>query len=197
MDDRRAPRYTLLIRAAKLVTSHGEFVGVIRDVSETGVSLRLFHKVPKGDPIELQMPGGAVYELREVWERGHEAGFEFTQPIDVPQLINEAAQFPRRGLRLGLVFPVRIKTLAGTFEGVVGNLSQQGARFECERLFAIDQTLRIETLERGVDLGEVRAKVRWRRNNQYGVVFDDTLTLSDFAQLAARLQDPGLLEELS
>ncbi len=194
-DERRAPRYTLLIRAAKLVTSHGEFVGVIRDVSETGLSLRLFHKVPQGDPIELHMPGGTVYELSNVWTRGMEAGFEFARSIDVAKIINEVAEFPKRGLRLGLVFPIRVRTLTGTYEGVVENLSQQGARFECDGLFAIDQTLHIEPLVSGAILQDVRAKVRWRRDKGYGVVFDDTLTLGDFAQLAARLQDPRLLAE--
>lgn len=197
VEDRRAPRYTLLIRAAKIVTSHGEFVGVIRDVSETGVSLRLFHGLPDGDPVELHMPGGCTYELMNVWARGNEAGFEFLKPVDVARLINEVGEYPKRGLRLGLVFPIRVRTLTGSFEGVVENLSQQGARFECEGVFAIDQTVRIEALEGGPDLSEVRAKVRWRRDNMYGVVFDDTLTLSDFARLAARLQDPRLLANLS
>jgi len=192
-EERRAPRFTLLIRAAKLVSSQGEFVCVVRDVSETGVAVRLFHKLPVGDPIELHMPGGGVYELRNVWERENEAGFEFAKPVDVGRLIHEAGQYPKRGLRLGLCFPIRIKTLTQNSEGIVENLSQQGARFECNSLFAIDQTLRIESVDGGAGLKEVRAKVRWRRDNDYGVVFDDTLTLEDFARLAARLQCPQLL----
>lgn len=193
-EKRRMERYTLLIRAAKIVTAHGEFIGVIRDVSEAGLSLRLFHNMPQGDPIELHMPGGTIYNLRSVWSRELEAGFEFDRIVDVAQLINEVGEFPKRGLRLGLVFPVRLRTLTGTFDGVVENLSQQGARVDCNGRFAIDQTVRIECLESAAELGEVRAKVRWRRDSQYGVVFEDTLTLRDFALLAARLQDPGLLD---
>ena len=41
---------------------------------------------------------------------------------------------------------------------------------------------------------EIRAKVRWRRERHYGVVFDDTFALGDFARLAARLQAPALLD---
>ena len=193
IEERRAPRFTLLIRAAKLVTAQGEFVCVVRDVSETGVAVRLFHKMPTGDPIELHMPGGSVYELRNVWDRGNEAGFEFAKPVDVARLINEAGQYPKRGLRLGVNFPIRVKTLSGTSEGLVENLSQQGARFECDTLFAIDQTLRLESAVPGIAMKEVRAKVRWRRDQNYGVVFDDTLSLEDFARFAARLQCPGLL----
>ncbi|KPP88362.1 PilZ domain-containing protein [Erythrobacter sp. HL-111] len=195
-DMRAAPRFTLLIRAAKLVCAKGEFVCVIRDVSETGVSVRLFHRLPSGGPYELHMPGGVAYEMRAVWQRDNEAGFEFTRPVEVSRLISEAGQYPKRGIRLDLFFPITIRTLAQQCEGVVENISQQGARFECDGLFAIDQTLRIE----GTDLGgafrkEVRVKVRWRRARHYGVVFDDTFTLGDFARLAAQLQEPALLRE--
>lgn len=193
-EQRVAPRFTLLIRAAKLVSAQGEFVCVIRDVSETGVSVRLFHALPSCQEFELHMPAGAVYQMVRVWNRDNEAGFAFTQPVDVGQLVNESGDYPKRGLRLGLCFPVRVSTLSQTCEAVVENLSQQGARIECDALLAIDQAVRIAAPDLVGTLREVRAKVRWRRGRHYGVVFDDTFTLGDFARLAARLQAPALLE---
>ena len=190
-DQRAAPRFTLLIRAAKLVADQGEFVCVIRDVSETGVSVRLFHSLPRCETFELEMPSGGQYEIRPVWERGNEAGFEFTRPVQVAKLITEAGEYPKRGLRLGLCFPIQVSSLGKANEAIVENLSQQGARIVCEGRFAIDQNLRID----GEEMKEVRAKVRWRSDDSYGVVFDDTFTLGDFARLAARLQAPGLLGE--
>lgn len=195
VESRAAPRITLLIRAAKLVAHNGEFVCVIRDVSETGISVRMFHKLPADEVFELYMPGGAVYTIRRVWERNNEAGFEFTTPIDVESIVNEASEYPKRGLRLGLYFPVRLSTATQCCEGIVENFSQQGARIECDGLFAIDQNLRISGGEGTAMLGELRAKIRWRRDNHYGVVFDDTFTLGDFARMAARMQYPGLLED--
>lgn len=194
VEARAAPRYTLLIRAAKLVSSHGEFVCVLRDVSDTGVCVRLFHRAPTGNPIELHMPSGGVYELTQVWERDNEAGYEFAHPVDVARLINEAGEYPKRGLRIGVFFPIKLRTLSGKSAGVVENLSQQGARFECEGLYAIDQSLFIDSEDGGVEFNDIKAKVRWRRESEYGVVFDDTLTLADFARLAARLQCPALLD---
>lgn len=194
-EQRAAPRVTLLIRAAKLVSAQGEFVCVIRDVSETGVSVRLFHALPSCKDFALHMPGGAIYEISRVWEKGNEAGFTFVQPVAVDQLVNESSEYPKRGLRLGLCFPVTVHMLAGSFEALVENLSQQGARLTCDRLLAIDQTVRLALPDGSSKPREVRAKVRWRRENYYGVVFDDTFTLGEFARLAAQLQAPALLRD--
>lgn len=192
---RAAPRFTLLIRAAKLVSAQGEFVCVIRDVSETGISVRLFHALPGCQEFELHMPGGALYGVIPVWQRDSEAGFRFANPVEVPRLINESGEYPKRGLRLGLCFPVTIATITGRFDGVVENMSQQGARIVSDALLAIDQTVRIEAPGISGEMREVRAKVRWRRDSHFGMVFDDTFTLGDFARLAARLQAPALLGE--
>lgn len=194
-DQRAAPRFTLLIRAAKLVSAQGEFVCVIRDVSETGVSVRLFHALPGCNDFALHMPAGAVYEVSRVWEKGNEAGFTFTEAVEVERLVNESSEYPKRGLRLGLCFPVTVNILAGSFEALVENLSQQGARLTCDRLLAIDQTVRLAMPGLSGKPREVRAKVRWRREQHYGVVFDDTFTLGDFARLAALLQAPALLAD--
>lgn len=193
-DQRAAPRFTLLIRAAKLVSAQGEFVCVIRDVSETGVSVRLFHALPGCKDFALHMPAGAVYEITAMWQRNNEAGFAFAQSVEVERLVNESAEYPKRGLRLGLCFPVTVNTLTGRFAAVVENLSQQGARISCDGLLAIDQSVRVEAPGLDGETRDVRAKVRWRRDQHYGLVFDDTFALGDFARLAARLQAPALLE---
>lgn len=192
---RAAPRFTLLIRAAKLVSSQGEFVCVIRDVSDTGISVRLFHALPGCTSFALHMPAGATYEVSPVWQRNNEAGFSFNASVEVERLVNESTEYPKRGLRLALCFPVTLNILAGKVEAVVENLSQQGARLTCKQMLAIDQTVRLEMPDMTGKLREVRAKIRWRRDNSYGAVFDDTFALGDFARLAALLQAPALLDK--
>lgn len=194
-EERAAPRFTLLIKAARLIAAQGEFVCVIRDVSETGMSIRLFHACPSGDQFQLDMPNGGSYALSLVWERDHQAGFEFAKPVDVAQLIRETEDESRTGLRLGLFFPVTVSTLTHSGEAIVENMSRQGARLRCEEAFAIDQNLRIKGGRDAEMFKEVRAKVRWRKDDIYGVVFDDTLSLGDFARLAAQLQEPALLSD--
>ncbi|MEP5937777.1 MAG: PilZ domain-containing protein [Erythrobacter sp.] len=186
---RSAPRFSLLIRAAKLVSGQGEFVCVIRDVSATGISVKLFHKLPQGAELDLELQCGEVYRIKLVWEREGEAGFQFVEQIDVEQFVSEVGSFPKRGLRLNIEISTTVKTLTERSAATIKNLSQQGARFECDTMFALDQNLRIENNR----MGEFYAKVRWRRDAEYGVVFDDVMTLGDFARTAARLQAPTLI----
>lgn len=190
-DLRAAPRYTSLIRAAKLVSSQGEFVCVIRDVSRLGIGLRLFHNLPIGDALALELQNGDSYELHKVRDMGREASFTFARPVCVDQLIRDSGSYPRRQLRLGIAMPLSIQTISGSSEAISENISQQGCRIECEDRFAIDQNVRLS----GEGFPEVRAKVRWRKENSFGLVFENTFTLGEFAVLAARLQCPSLLSE--
>lgn len=188
-DQRGAPRYASLIRSAKLVCGQGEFVCVIRDVSASGVSLRAFHALPTDENIALELQNGETYEISQVRTNGVEASYRFKRTVPVERLIRESWSFPKRQLRLNLAMPLTVSTLTQKAEACMLNLSQQGARIECDSVFAIDQIVRVENHH----LPEIRSKVRWRRDANYGLAFDDVFSLRQFALLAARIQCPLLL----
>lgn len=189
--ERSARRYNLVIRPAKLVSPQGEFVCIIRDVSESGISVRSFHRLPAGDRMALEMQTGDAHEIEKVWEDGKDAGFRFLGKCDVESVVREAGSFPKRRLRLRVALPIEITTLAGRSEGMIENLSQQGAQVTCATVFARDQMVRLK----GPKLPEISAKVRWRDDGRYGLVFENTFALEQLARLAASLQAPGLLED--
>ncbi|MEP0189491.1 MAG: PilZ domain-containing protein [Erythrobacter sp.] len=195
VDRRCTKRQNLLIRVAKLISAQGEFVCVVRDYSEMGVSIRLFHAIPMSKELELEMPTGNCYKINLVRSEGEEVGFTFSGTIDTEEFARAFGDHPKRPLRLGIYFPVRLNTLSQSTEATVGNLSQQGARLDGGMQFALDQNVRIEGCDGAEAFGEVRAKVRWRGDEQCGVVFDDTMTLREFARLAAKLQAPALLDD--
>lgn len=188
-DQRGAPRYTSLIRSAKLVCGQGEFVCVIRDVSSTGVSLRTFHALPIDHAIALELQNGERYEMTQVRADGLEASYQFDKPVAVDRLVHENWTFPKRQLRLNIVIPLEIAALTGRAKAVSLNLSQQGARIECDQIFAIDQRVTISCPQ----LPDIRCTVRWRKDSNYGLVFEDTFSLRNFAMLAVKVQCPHLL----
>lgn len=187
-EQRAAPRFTSLIRSAKLVTDQGEFVCVVRDVSSTGVRLRCFHTVPRGQRMAIELQNGELFDIERVRDEGHEASFRFATEVPIERLISDSPNYPRRLLRLNIAIPLSLRALSGPGPAKTQNLSQQGCRVECNMPLALAQSVVIETPH----LPGIRAKVRWRRGGEYGLVFEDTFTLKDFAIHAARLQCPSL-----
>ena len=66
----------------------------------------------------------------------------------------------------------------------IGNLSQQGALVSTGEHLALAQRIRIEA----DGLPAIAAKVRWRRDEEYGLSFEDTFQFAELAALAFDLQ---------
>jgi PilZ domain len=181
---RGAQRFTLLIRTAKLVSESGEYLCIIRDVSETGVRLRLFHDLPADTRMALELANGEVYFIERVWERDSHAGFRFAAPIDVHAFIAEVSPYPRRQMRLRIQFPAVLTAGVQASVATVRDLSPQGARIETARYLALGQRLKLEA----DSFPAVMAKVCWRNGSDYGLAFEQVFTLEALAVLAARLQ---------
>lgn len=180
---RSAPRYTLLMRTAKLIGSAGEYLCVVRDVSATGISVRTFHPLPAG-ALTLELPSGDRYPIETVWEKDGSAGFRFPAEVDVARLVEGKGRFPKRGVRLHLELAATLSSLGGTFNATIRNISQQGALVECNHRFALQQKVRLDSK----GLPTIRAVIRWRRDNEYGLTFDDTFQFAELARIAAQLQ---------
>ena len=184
VEQRAAPRFTLLLRQAKLRCRSGEFLCVIRDVSETGLSIRTFHPLPPDHLMAIELAEKRPHLLEKVWEKEGAAGFRFRDPVGLDELLADDARFPRRQFRIEVDCPVEIRA-----DGVVSpagftNLSQQGACIRSDRELARDQPVSLNSpMLPGID-----AKVRWRRDGIHGLVFEQTFSLREFAYLIARLQ---------
>ena len=183
-EQRIAPRFTLLIRTAKLISASGEFLCVIRDASATGVSIRIFHPLPHGEQLTLELPNGDQHAIERVWEREGSAGFRFSVPVDIDRLLQNKSRYPKRPVRLKLQLPALISCHGTTAGVVIRNISQQGALVESPLRLAIDQRLRLEA----DNLPVIQASVRWRKGSDFGLVFDDTFQFGELAKLAANLQ---------
>jgi hypothetical protein len=181
---RSAPRFTLLIRSAKLVCSHGEYLCIIRDVSASGVRLRIFHPLPPAQTFELELATGERFQVDRVWEAKDHAGFRFADWIDVQDFISEASPYPKRALRLRLDFPAAIATDTNVAGVTVRDLSREGARIETTLPLAIRQKVKL-TAE---GMPAIIGNVCWRSNAAYGLVFQQVFSFEELAKLAAKLQ---------
>ena len=186
-DRRSGQRYTLILRAGKLICAAGEFLCVLRDVSDKGLKARLFHPLPPSPSYEIELYDGARLGIEPVWSRGFNAGFRFADaPVDVHGLLAEAGPFPKRHIRLALATDLNVQLLGadGVRIGRVRDVSQHGAQLEVEGALKIGQQLRLEAAH----FPPQQVRVRWRRGSRYGVVFQQGFRLDQLAELVARLQ---------
>lgn len=181
---RGAERYALLIRTAKLVTEAGEFLCVVRDVSATGLRLKLFHPLPDLDRMAVELANGEFYFVEKVWERDGHAGFRFAAPIDVGRFMEEPSDYPRRPVRAAVSLPAMLSADGERSPVTITDLSQAGARIACDRHLAIEQRIKIEA----AGLPPLFANVCWRSSPDYGLVFQQHFAFADLALMVARIQ---------
>ena len=190
-DQRGAPRFALMLRSAKLIADGGDYLCIIRDVSETGIKLRLFHPVPHAASLMIETASGQHYPMQVVWESKTEAGFRFLQPIDVDAFVSESGPYPKRPLRLRVQHPAEVRMGKETHRAMILDISRQGARISIDTKLAIGQKFYLEAQE----LPLFEATVCWRRAPEYGVVFSQVMGLEELAQRADRMDraDPSSL----
>lgn len=183
VDERVAPRFTLMIRTGKLIVEDRQYLCLLRDVSATGASVRTFHPLVQGRRYAIEFETGDRVAADLVWNDGQVAGFHFHTPINVDDLMMGSIRYPKRDLRFEIALPVEIHTRNGVLPATISNLSRQGGRIECDSGLALDQLVRIE----GAGMPEIEARVRWRDDGSYGLVFDTTFTLDQLARVLSHL----------
>lgn len=187
LEDRAAPRFTLLIRTAKLVVEDRQYLCVVRDISASGASIRSFHELPEGKRMAIEFQNGDLHPVELIWQKPGEAGFQFLVPIEVDAIVAGYGDFPKRDLRFDIELPVTLNTNGRQLQAQLVNLSRQGGSIETSDSLMIDQPIRMEA--RGVP--EIEARVRWRKDGCYGLVFDTTFSLANLAILIRNLHGRG------
>lgn len=183
-DQRTAPRFTLLIRAAKLTHPDAEFLCVVRDASESGVSVRLFHPLPAGLDFTLELPNGDRHALERVWETEGKAGFRFREAVALERIVEARGGYAKRPVRLRLEVPCTMIAGLRRVQATIGNLSQQGAQIRTLEHLSLAQRVKLE-----IDgVPPIAGRVRWRRQDRYGLSFEDTFQFAELAALAFDLQ---------
>lgn len=182
--ERRAnPRKSMLLRSAKLLVGSREYLCVIRDVSESGLSIRVFHPLPEDADLHLVMGNGDRHRLRTVRREPLLIACEFITPPDVSRIVTEPSRFCRRQTRLNVKMPGAVEGDFGCEMVMITNLSQQGARVECERRLPVHGKVCL-----GANgLPDIHARVCWSHSRAAGLVFYEYFRFEEFAQLVAEI----------
>ncbi len=179
---RLAHRITPTFRTAKLVAGDIEVPCIVRDASISGVMVQLFGAIPEAEAHVLELNNGERFAADPVWIDTRNAGLRFHDHIELNRLLAlSMGKFPKRPLRVRTRAMANIILGEETFAAAIENISQQGARIACGTHLAINQLVRVET---GI-VPSLYAKVRWRKQPDYGLVFERLLEFEELGSFAA------------
>lgn len=181
---RREPRHKLLLRTAKVVCQSGEYVCLVRDVSDGGVGLSFLHAVPDEPRIFLELANGALYPIERCWADNGLAGYRFAAPVSLDHFLSEASQYAHRPVRLRLKVPVLLTVDGHDFHAMLADISRCGAKLNVDRRLPQGAFVRWDAVGLPLRFGHVR----WRKDHDHGVVFQEAIPLAELAQCLFALQ---------
>ena len=172
---------TPLIRTAKLIGENGEFPCVLREIAGDTLRVRLYCDPPLGETrFKLEFGEGDQYRVQLVWHKDDSAGLRFCDYHDLFSLVSDKGPFRKRAIRIAVKLPASFQLGGQTYQTTILDISHQGARIETEEQLPMDQQLRLSIPA----LGDVYARVRWRRHPQYGLALVETFRFEEIAYMA-------------
>ena len=186
-DKRQSHRASLMLRRAKLVCQSGEYLCLIRDVSEKGIGLGFVHDVPPEPRTILQLANGVTYPVERVWAQSRQAGYRFGCTITLGEFLNENTNQPMRPLRLNVEGPVRIQDGRKAMDAILLDLSCEGAKVVSNNAIRTRGLVSFEL----PSLAPQLAQVRWSEEKRYGLQFQHPLSTEELAHCAFALQPFG------
>lgn len=176
-----------MLRRAKLVCQSGEYLTLIRDVSENGISLGFLHDVPPEGRTILQLANGMTYPVERVWAQSRQAGYRFGCTITLDEFLREETPHPVRPLRLNLEGTARVQDGRTVIDTHLLDLSCEGAKIACHDDIRTKGLVSFELPGMSPRL----AQVRWNEGEQYGLQFQHPLESEELATCAMLLQPFG------
>lgn len=175
---------SLMLRRAKLVCETGEYLCLIRDVSELGVGLGFLHDVPPEPRVLLQLANDLTYPVERIWTGKRQAGYRFGGEMTVDAFLREQTPHKPRALRLTIPGTVRIDEGRSPTDARLIDISCEGAKIASPAVYFQNRLLSF-SLE---GLPPQLAQVRWSENGKHGLKFQVPLDTEELALAALQLQ---------
>ncbi len=180
----QAKRRRLMLRSAKVVCASGEYVCLVRDVSQIGTSLSFLHDVPPEERMILALANGLTYPIERVWSGKRQAGYRFGAHILMEEFMHDSAPFELRPIRLEIAAPACLIDRRERATVQMLNISTHGAKIESASDHALHHLIGFQIEGVQQYLGELC----WREETQYGLRFQHPLALQELADLALTRQ---------
>lgn len=183
-ENRQSHRAAMMLRRAKLVCQSGEYLTLIRDVSERGIGLGFLHAVPPEPRTILQLANGMTYPVERIWTEKRQAGYRFGCTVTLDEFLREQTPHPVRPLRLNMPGMVRIRDGRSVLDARLIDLSCEGAKISCSGEMRTKGLIGFEL----DGLPPQLVQVRWTNHTQHGLQFLHSLDTEELAACALHQQ---------
>ena len=193
LERRGEQRHIALLRVALLHVEDSKELCVVRNISPSGLSARVYRKVVGGEQVHVEFRSGELLSGSVVWERDWEVGIVFLAPINVDSVlasrwVTENGQ--RRVLpRVKVGSRGRLKVGSRSFGVVLQDISQGGARVQSNSPIT-DTGDVVLTLPGLPPIGGV---IRWVGGTEIGVSFNECLPFERLGQWIEARRNEGEL----
>ncbi len=174
-------RHMSVFRVGKLITSRGQELCLIRNISSGGLMAHIYSAQDAQERVEIELKAGKTVKGLVVWSRDRKIGVQFDEKIDVAEVLapqpgetDQVARAPRLNIRRR----GRIRLGAHYQLIEIQDISQGGAKLGPAGDAKVDDEI-ILLLE---GLPPLTGVVRWCRDDMIGITFK---TAIPFEQLAA------------
>ena len=180
--DRRAEkRHVALLRVALLHAEGTKELCVVKNLSASGLSVRLYRELETGTQVQIEFRSGELLSGSVVWKRDRDVGIIFPEPIDVAAVLGSrwvTESGRRRNLpRIDISCEGRLGRGPDFQQVVLVDISQGGARVRTERLLEPGGAI--------IDLPGLPAisgVVRWATDAMAGISFNECLSFELLAR---------------
>lgn len=179
---RREHRQVTVMRVGLIHGPDGKQFCLIRNLSSDGLMARVYRRFQPGEALGVELKGGHFLGGEVVWSRGYEIGVQLRARIDLADALSagwaaEDGKRPRLP-RLNLNCPATVREGAQLSPVRVRDISPRGARVELRSSLASGTQI-VLTLP---DLAPIHGVVRWARDGEAGLLFNESLPLEMLAR---------------
>lgn len=191
-EKRTEERLIAILPAAKLVSEDANYICRIKNISAGGLMAEVISPLEVGARVYIELNSEQRVPGQIVWTREGSLGIKFDQDVDLRELLANRAQ--RRGVRPR---PPRLQVSCGATVQIgklyysvdVHDISLGGMKVAISDWQCAGRDV-IVTIE---SLRPVRGRVRWYRDGNAGIVFDQPLRFEELAEwMGKRLEVASL-----
>lgn len=172
-------RHLTLFRVGTIFRDDQRELCLVKNISAGGALVRVYCSLRVGQPLKIELKEGSPVTGRVNWIRGSDAGIQFDEPVDVPELLRQSAnEHPPRMPRVQLQCFGFVRQGAVVHRAVVRNISQGGVSVEVKKPLHNGAAVTVSL----PGLSPQHGVVRWASDERFGITFNIVLGLPQLVQ---------------